>query len=212
MLLDLLVGFALGFAGSIPVAGPISVLVLAMGIGNRMRTAVGVAAGGALAEAIYAFLAFWGFSQALARHPVLLDVSRGTTALVLLLVGILLVRKKKPEDPSGKRTPKDRAGNSVAAGFTISILNPTLMVTWAATTSVVFSTGLLTFRPSEALPFSLGVCLGILGWFSLLLGLVSRYRERFSTAWLDRIVFWMGCAVLLGASVTLVYFLGGLFS
>jgi threonine/homoserine/homoserine lactone efflux protein len=44
-------GFAFGFVGSIPVAGPIAALVLSRGLEGRARSALSLAAGAALAEA-----------------------------------------------------------------------------------------------------------------------------------------------------------------
>ena len=47
MLLPLLIGFAFGFLGSMPVAGPISLLVLHLGLAHDSRRAMYVAVGGA---------------------------------------------------------------------------------------------------------------------------------------------------------------------
>ena len=62
-----LFGFGMGFAGSIPLAGPTTMLVLSFGIQGRIRAAAGVAAGSALPEAIYASLALWGFGALIER-------------------------------------------------------------------------------------------------------------------------------------------------
>ena len=86
-MLALLVGFAFGYLGSMPVAGPISVLVLHLGLAREGRRAFHLALGGALAEGIYALLAFWGLSAILAGHPLLLPVSRVLGAGILLGLG-----------------------------------------------------------------------------------------------------------------------------
>jgi len=209
MLLNLLAGFVLGFLGSTPVAGPVSVLVLALGLGNQTRKAVGVAAGGALAEAFYAFLAFWGFSQFLARTPDLPVACRGISAFILFAVGLRFVRQKAPEGPAP--APRRSLRSGVLLGFTLSILNPTLILTWMAASGVVFSSRLFTARSAEALPFSLGVCGGILSWFCLLLWLIRHTRGRVHPVHLDRVVRWTGWAVLAGAAVLFGLFLRDLF-
>ncbi len=210
-LLNILTGAVLGFLGSIPVAGPISVLVLALGAANRSRTAIAVAAGGAVAEAIYAFLAFWGLSFYLARYPALLEASRGTTALILMIIGAALMRQKGKPGERTEPARKRRTGSGFLLGFTISILNPTFLLTWVAASSVVFASRILHLHPAEAFPFSLGVCGGIIGWFALLLWLMAKYRDRFHPSVLNRVVFWMGAAVFLGGSVFLLLILRNLF-
>ena len=49
-----------------------------------------------------------------------------------------------------------------------------------------------------ALPFALGCAIGIMGWFSTLLALIRRYRERFSEAILRRVIRVVGGLLILG--------------
>ena len=203
MLVASVTGFILGFFGSIPVAGPISVLVLALGLKSGFRKALAVAVGGALAEGFYAFVAFWGFSNFLAQYATALNASRGVTALILFIIGFFLIRRRAPVEASISTT-RNAARNGFLLGFTLSILNPTLILTWMAASNAVFSTHLVSFHAFEALPFSLGVMVGIVGWFSLLLGFVARYRGRFHPEFLDRVIKLMGWLVILGAFVFLV--------
>ena len=203
MLVISIAGFILGFFGSIPVAGPISVLVLALGLKSGFRKALAVAAGGALAEGFYAFLAFWGFSSFLARYADALNASRGITAVILFVIGFYLIRRRPPVEASISATRNDTR-NGFLLGFTVSILNPTLILTWMAASNAVFSTHLVSFHAFEAFPFALGVIVGIVGWFSLLLGFVARYRYRFHPEFLDRVINLMGWLVILGAFVFLL--------
>ena len=94
-MLALLVGFAFGYLGSMPVAGPISVLVLHLGLAREGRRAFHLALGGALAEGIYALLAFWGLSAILAGHPLLLpDVDRPVVDIAQCLAHVDAVQKR----------------------------------------------------------------------------------------------------------------------
>lgn len=207
MLLNLLAGLVLGFLGSTPVAGPISVLVLALGMENQTRKAAGVAAGGAVAEALYAFLAFWGSSQFLARTPVLTLAARGVSALILLAVGLRLIRQNTPGPrPHPVPAAKHATKSGILLGFTVAILNPTLLLTWMAASAVVFSSPLFTAREADPLFFSAGVGGGIVSWFCLLLWLVARARGSFHPDRLSRMVRWIGWAVLLGAAVLFAQF------
>lgn len=204
MLIAAIIGFLFGFIGSMPVAGPIAALVFSRGIEGRFRSGLGVAAGGALAEGIYACLAFWGFAELLSEYPVMIHISRGVAVVVLTALGILFLRRK----PQRREAPHKRAGwgGSLALGFTITALNPTLIATWSAAATTLFSTGLVAFRSSLALPFGLSAIAGIVAWFSLLLWLVRRYRGRFSDRSLNRLIQVMG-VFLLGVAVYFVVLL-----
>jgi len=193
----LIAGFMLGFCTSIPVAGPISILVLALGVENKVRTAFGVAVGGAVAEAIYAFLAFWGFSHYLVHYPQVATVARMLTVAILLFIGFRLLRKKGQAGPVSSAAARSRARHGFLMGFTISILNPTLILSWTAAAGLVVAWHLLSATPLGALPFSSGVCAGIAGWFALLLYLVAGYRGRFQPGSLDRLLVFMGWGVIL---------------
>ena len=203
MLVTALVGFLFGFIGSMPVAGPIAVLVFTRGVEGRYRSGLFIAIGAALSEQIYAFLAFWGFSTFLADYPWIVPVSRALAALVLLSLGIVLARHRAAEPDA---SPKERVGGSFLVGFTISALNPTFLATWTAATATLFSTGLVTFSPWLAAPFALAGAAGIILWFALLVALLRRYRGRFRQETLTKVVRVMGYFLIGVSGVVAVEF------
>ncbi len=196
MLVTFLVGFAFGYIGSMPVAGPISVLVLHLGLAHDPRHALYVAVGGALAESFYALLAFWGLSTVLASYPRVLPASRAVGACLLLGLGLamLLTRASGPKPPDQPR----RRGRkrSFALGFLITAVNPTLIVTWTAAVGALHATGLLAMDRAGALPFAAAVCAGIIAWFVTLLWLVARWRSRVSPEALGRLRRAMGVTLI----------------
>src|SRR5689334_10935761 len=135
MLKALLIGFAFGFVGSMPVAGPVSLLVFGRGLQDRQRTARYLAAGSALAESVYAYLAFWGFGALLASYTWIEPLSRGLAAVILTALGLHFVVRRSTEEPEGPASsPPQRTGmkRNFMLGVTITALNPTLMATWGA--------------------------------------------------------------------------------
>ena len=193
MLIAALLGFAFGFVGSMPVAGPISLLVFGRGLQDRSRSGAYLAGGAAIAESVYAYLAFWGFSELLASHAWVELLSRGLAAVLLTGLGIHFMRRSAPPEASAHAPYKD-VGNkrSFVLGFTITALNPTLVASWGAAVTTLHSFHVVAFGPGRALPFSIGVCLGITSWFWLLLGLLARYRNRFRPDTVERVVRVMG--------------------
>lgn len=208
MALAAVVGFLFGFLGSMPVAGPIAVLVFSRGVDGRHRSGLSIAAGGALAEGVYACLAFWGFAEFLASYPIMVPISRAAAVVVLTALGVVFLRRKVTARPAPDH--KDGWGGGFVLGFTITALNPTLIATWAAATTTLFSTGLVEFTPATALPFGSGAIVGILIWFALLLQLVRKFRTRFSDQSLNRMIQVMGVFVLVIAAVFAVMLVQGL--
>ncbi|POM73041.1 Hypothetical protein PHPALM_10151, partial [Phytophthora palmivora] len=75
LVLPLVAGFCFGFLGSVPIAGPTSAMVLKLGIQGKYSAGFTIAVGGAISEATYAGIAFWGFGSFLAGAKFLLPVS-----------------------------------------------------------------------------------------------------------------------------------------
>ena len=208
-MLAVLMGFAFGYLGSMPVAGPISVLVLHLGLTQHPRHGLWVAVGGALAESGYALLAFWGLSAVLARYPMILPAARAVGAVLLLGLGLamMLMRSPAAAAPPPQSQPRGQK-RSFVLGFLITALNPTLIVTWTAAVAALNSTGLLVMDRTTALPFAAAVGLGIIAWFLTLLWLAGKWRTRVSGTGLDRFLRatgaclaaiggWMGVRALL---------------
>ena len=192
LILALLVGFLLGFVGSMPIAGPIAVVVVSKGLESKPRSALYIAAGAAVAESAYAFMAFWGLASVLGHFPVLLPASRLFGSGLLIALGLyFLFRKRK--DPAPLHRAPDRGGyKDVLFGLSVTAANLTLIVTWTAAVSAVNSTGFLHARAVDAFPFAGGVAVGIFGWFALLLWLLSRFRSKVNPSTIDRVIRAMG--------------------
>ena len=208
-MLAALLGFVFGFVGSMPVAGPIAVLVFGRGLEDRARNGLYLASGAAIAESVYAYLAFWGFSAVLARYTWIEPTSRVAAAVILLALGLHFITKgnatSTPQDSSVKSVGNKR---SFFLGFTTTTLNPTLIATWTAAVTTVYSLDIVRFESSGALPFSLGAFTGIVSWFAILLYVLSRFRSRFSRATVDRLMRGMGVLLMLsglGIASRIVY-------
>ena len=195
MVVVLLIGFTLGFFGSVPLAGPIAVLVFAYGLEGRFRTGIFLSLGAALAESIYAYAAFWGVGTLLGRYPSIVLASHAVIGTLLIGVGIVLTRR---ELSAGlEKTSKPRHARALALGFAISIFNPTLLVTWSAATAALFGIGFVGEGAGASIAFAIGVIVGIVAWFSLLLLLIRRYSGRFTRNFLGRVINAMGVVLML---------------
>ena len=96
------VALVFGFMGSMPLAGPIAIMAVARASRGKYSEAMRIGLGAAVAEGIYAGLAFWGFTTFLARHAIVVPVSRAVTAIVLTAIGVALRRSGSPRRPEGR--------------------------------------------------------------------------------------------------------------
>ena len=197
MVIAALMGLLFGFVGSIPMAGPIWALVFSRALQGRTREGFTIAVGCALAEAIYAGLALWGIAELLEKFSWIETLSNGLAAVILLALGVLFVRHRAEaaSEPRASAHP----GRGLLMGFTITVLNPTLIATWSAASAMLLSTGLVELRSQHAIPFGLGALAGIVLWFAILLRLVGQLKERFSYTHLAVANRAMGVCLLVGA-------------
>lgn len=200
MVLATLLGLLFGFVGSMPIAGPISALVFTRALRGRMQEGLFIAIGGALAEAIYAALAFWGFAALLEKYDWIQSVSNGVASLILAVLGVMFLFQSPSQREVSAHDAPDPSKTGIVLGFTITILNPTLIATWSAASAILFSTGLVALEGQQVLPFSFGVLVGIVLWFTALLRLVGHFRERFSYASLNVVLRVTGGGLLLLAA------------
>ncbi len=199
MLTVALIGFVVGWIGSIPVAGPISALVLTRGIQGRFRAGVFIAFGGGVVEAMYAFVAFYGFSTFSSKYPSILPLSSAAGAIVLTVLGITFVRKQTTI-PDAQSPVRESAVRNFLLGAWICAINPALIATWTAFTTTLYASDMVDLTSAHAIPFAIGCAAGISGWFMVLLLLVRKYRDRFSHATLAKVVRVIGALLLVLAS------------
>ncbi|KAE9362443.1 hypothetical protein PF008_g36 [Phytophthora fragariae] len=220
LLLPLVAGFVFGFLGSVPVAGPTSAMVLKLGIQGKYTAGMTIAVGGAISEATYAGIAFWGFGSFLAGAKFLLPVSKVLGAIMFTLIGLVFLKADmKPsldsdvEASHGKaaRRPQGEVLKNILMGLTMSGINPALLASYTGAIASVYGTGMLEFTLFLAVVFAIGVCCGVSTWFYLLLSLLKKYKQRLQNHTIDLIMRGLGCFLLtlglLCAKSSLDYFL-----
>jgi threonine/homoserine/homoserine lactone efflux protein len=176
------IALGFGFFGSMPLLGPISIMVFSRAAQKKYSEALHIALGAALAEGTYAGVAFLGFATLLAQHPVVVPLSNGVTAIVLVGLGIRFA-VWKPAEPTDEDAPP---GGTTLVGFSLAVINPTLLVTWGTAVAFLYSKGLGVASPLAALPFGASAAAGIVGWFAVLVALLRRFEGKVP----DRALAW----------------------
>ncbi len=198
MLLPAFIGFLMGFLGAIPIAGPVSALVLHHGLKLQIGRGIALAAGAALAEAIYVFMAFQGFNLIFTAYPQLDLISKWVGSLILISLGFYFLFQKHSKttviDP-GQRNEKKR--NSFFFGFTVSVLNPTLMVTWTTLIASIHAYHWFEYNKVNSISFSTGVAIGIVSWFLLMLIMIRKLAFSFEARLVSQILKLIGMALVI---------------
>ena len=186
-------GFGLGFVGSMPIAGPVSLLVVERGVARRYRDGLLFACGAAVAEAGYCAGALYGYGFLLDRWPPLRPLMSAFGALLLITVGIYFMRRRRPTaDGRSSSSALVARPHEAALGFTLVGLNPSVVMSWLAVLTALHAMKLEPEGNRDRLLFVAGVGLGIVAWFGALLSMLHRGRERIPPIALDRAVRVLG--------------------
>jgi threonine/homoserine/homoserine lactone efflux protein len=194
MPLALVVGFLLGYLGSIPAAGPLAVLLVATAIAGQSRRYLLLAAGGAFAEGLWALAAARGLGWVLEAHPVIDRALRASGAALVVAMGLALALapRRESEAPSS-----GRAASALVTGFALVAFNPSFLASWIASCAVLRAYPALApaALPDHAVGLAVGAAVGASSWFATLGRLLSRHRERLA-AWHVRLVRGLGWSLV----------------
>ncbi|MEO8179982.1 MAG: LysE family transporter [Deltaproteobacteria bacterium] len=169
LLLALLLGFALSFLGSLPMTGPLALLVLDRTVSGQRRSAFWIALAGALVEGVVAGAIAALLPLVLRYSTSIVRIARVSGAVVIFVVGLSLVLR--PQTVTELET--SHKGQSLLAGFLATALNPTLLATWTIAVTALHANGLLDGGLRVGPLFGVGVVAGVLAWF-LVLVLLAR--------------------------------------
>lgn len=197
-------GFLLGWAGSMPIAGAVSVFVVQRGLAGRLRNGLSMAVGAALVEGAWCLLVLTGAGKLLERWPAGADVARTAGGVVVAGLGIYFLRRHTSLPTAGRipDPPRRKLRDDFRNGALLVAANPLVPVNWLAMVTAASSLGL---DPKVSAPlFAAGVSVGVVAWFSSLLWMLSSVRHRLNARQLDRIMHGLG-AVLLLAGVLVIW-------
>jgi len=186
------VALVFGFVGSMPLAGPIAIMAVARASRGKYSEALRIGLGAAVAEGLYAGVAFWGFTTFLASHAIVVPLSHAVTAVVLAAIGVRFAFWKPTEE---KDTRENKAGTALL-GFSVSAINPTLFLTWSAAVTALYSRGLKEASPAYAVPFGLCAAAGIAAWFVTLAALFKEYGGKLPRAAITWVIRAMGLVLV----------------
>jgi threonine/homoserine/homoserine lactone efflux protein len=133
-----------GFIFSMPIAGPISILITTNALKGRLRYCALVNIGASFATVTYVFFAVFGLTKLYPFYKPAIPYLFTLGSVFLLFLGYKIFRTKFDIEHFGeysfiseKIKKKERGG--FYTGFIINFLNPTLFIGWLTSTFLVMS-------------------------------------------------------------------------
>lgn len=208
MLLPFLLGFGIAFVGSMPMSGPVAVVVMSRALRKERGSAFLVAIGAALVEAVIAgaIAAFLPHLLGKARGVVL--ASLGIGSLVVTTLGVLLLVRPAAAAHVSEASPR----RGLLHGALSSLLNPTLIATWTVVVSTLYANDWLSPLPRYALTFALGVGLGSVAWLGLAILVIGASHRRVTPRLQETVLRTMGGLLTISGIVLGVRFANALSS
>jgi len=137
-------GFFTGFIFSMPIAGPISIMITSNALKGRLRYCNLFNLGASLGDFIYVFIAVFGLTKLYTFYKPIIPYIFLFGSLLLFFLGYKIFRTKFDiehlEDNihlSEKIKKKERG--AFYTGFMINFLNPTLFIGWLTSSLLVIS-------------------------------------------------------------------------
>ena len=138
----LLLGLFAGFFFSVPIAGPISILITSNSLKGRLRYCLRTALGGAIVETIYVFIAIYGLTALYEYYHKGIPIILIFGSLFLLYVGFRILKTKLKMDDLAKKsieTAKYENQGGFRTGLFLNFSNPSLFVGWFTSSFLLLS-------------------------------------------------------------------------
>lgn len=186
-------GFGIAFVGSMPMSGPVAVLVMTRALQRERRAALLLALGGAVVEVAYAFGIAAFLPHLVGKTRAVVLGSLGLGSLVVVALGTLLLVRPAAASKAADTSPR----RGVLRGALSTLLNPTLIATWTVAVSTLYANDWLSPRLGSALTFALGVGLGSLAWFALAVMVIGTWHRRVTPTLQARVLRAMGALLVI---------------
>lgn len=139
-----IVGFLAGFFFSMPIAGPISIIITSNALKGRLKFCQLATLGSSVADFIYVFIAVFGLTRFYSWYKPAIPYILIGGAFFLLYIGYKVFRThfdlEQIEDKIKHAAMiKKQEKGAFYAGFMINFLNPTLLFSWLTSSFFIIS-------------------------------------------------------------------------
>ncbi len=143
----LFLGIFAGIIFSVPIAGPIAILVVTNSLQKKIRFVTRIALGSSVVEFLYVFIAMFGITNFLKYYDFLIPYLFIFGGLLIIFISIRLFRTKiEMKKFDEEKITFDEQKGGFRTGIMVNLTNPTLFFGWLTSSFL-----LLTFASSIGL-------------------------------------------------------------
>jgi threonine/homoserine/homoserine lactone efflux protein len=139
-----IIGLIAGFIFSMPIAGPISILITSNALKGRLRYCNLLAIGSSIADFLYVILGVYGITHLFIDYKPVIPYILGAGSIFIMYIGIKIILTKfdtehiDEESILSEKHIKTHKG-AFYTGLMINLLNPTLFFGWIISSFIVLS-------------------------------------------------------------------------
>jgi len=137
----LALGFLSGFFLSIPVAGPISIVITSNALKGNRRFAIRTAIGASIIEFFYVFIAIFGIAMLYSAYKSFIPIILIAGSAFLIYVAYKIFHTKLELDNIGNKSTirKIKDSGGMRTGLILNLTNPSLFLGWLTSSFIIFS-------------------------------------------------------------------------
>lgn len=135
-------GLLAGFFFSVPIAGPISILITSNALKGRFKFCMRTAIGGAIVEFFYVFIAVYGLTSLYSYYQNAIPIILIAGSLFLLFVAYRIIKTRLKIKDLNKSDAEQKYKNGkggVRTGFILNLSNPSLFLGWFTSSFLLLS-------------------------------------------------------------------------
>lgn len=137
-----IIGLVAGFVFSMPVAGPISIVITSNALKGRFRFCYRAAIGAAIVEFFYVFIGIYGVTSLYTLYSDYIPYILLLGAFVILFIGVKIIRSKiHIDEHEDEAIIKDKLKNKggLRTGLILNATNPSLILNWIMSSFIAIS-------------------------------------------------------------------------
>jgi threonine/homoserine/homoserine lactone efflux protein len=189
-----------------PLAGPVSVLVIRRGLTGRARHGLALAVGAAIAETGWCSGALFGYGAVVSRWTWLRTAAGAAAGVLLIVLGLrFLLARGSAALTSGEPAALRRTWYAeLLIGFSLVAGNLSVLFSWLAAIAALHAIGMELSRNADRWALVAGVPAGIVAWFGLALWLLGHVRARLNQTLVNRALRVLGAILCVVGAYALV--------
>jgi len=137
-----IVGIIAGIIFSMPVAGPVSIIIVSKAFEGKLRFCTRTAIGASIVEFVYVFIVVYGIATLFQFYQPIIPYLLLIGAIFVIFVGIKIIRGKLDFDALNTEkviTDKMENRGGMRTGIVLNLTNPSLFIGWLMASFITLS-------------------------------------------------------------------------